>query len=177
MFVWSIVALIQIIFAEDRRPQSLMPLIPPTSFFLTHFLLLIRRRKLAELNLLILMIAIVTVAYLARYNKIDRIQYDNLIVKEPSSPIKQKRILVLDDQPFLFAHNKLATSFYDWNMCQPIFEQPDYYEHLLKVYRSLEGDLPEIIVDPKDLMGPFFYRLPTLKAKYEKSHEGYRLKK
>jgi hypothetical protein len=177
VFVWFIVALVQIILAEDRRPQSLIPLIPPTSFFLTHFLLLIRRRKMAELNLVILLIAIVTVAYLARYEKIDRIKYDHMIVKEAASPIKQKRILVLDDQPSLFVHNKLATPFYDWNMCQPIFEQPDYYENMLTVYRALENDLPEIIVDPKDLMKNFFSRLPVLEAKYEKSAEGYRLKK
>jgi hypothetical protein len=177
VFVWFIIALVQIILAEDRRPQSLIPLIPPTSFFLTHFLLLFRRRKIAELNLVIVLIAIVTVAYLARYEKIDRIKYDKLIVKESSSSIKQKRILVLDDQPSLFVQNKLATSFYDWSMCKTIFEQPDYYEHMLMVYRTLENDLPEIIVDPKDLMAPYFLRLPTLKMKYEKSPEGYRLKK
>src|SRR5688572_5996195 len=114
VFVWFIVAIVQIVLAEDRRPQSLIPVIPPTSFFLTHFLLLIRRRKVAELNLVILLVAIVTVAYLSRYKKIDRIKYDEMIVKEAPSPIKQKRILVLDNQPSLFVQNKLATPFYDW---------------------------------------------------------------
>jgi len=177
MFLWFIVALIQVFFAEDRRPQSLIPLIPPVSFFLTHFLLLIRRRKFAEFNLWILFIGIVTVAYLARYDKIKSIQYENLLVKEYPSSIKNKRILVLDHQPALFLHNKLATSFYEWGVCRSIFEQPDYYEHLLIVHRSFESDLPEVIVDPKNLMKGFFNRMPFLKAKYEKSPEGYRLKK
>jgi hypothetical protein len=177
MFVWFIIALVQVFFAEDRRPQSLIPLIPPTSFYLTHFLLLIRRRKFAEINLLILVIAIVTVAYLARYNKIDRIRYEGLVVKQESAPINQKRILVLDHQPALFVDNKLATPFYDWDMSRTIFEQPNYYDHMLMVYRSLEEDLPEVIIDPKNLMEDFFSRLPALQSKYEKSTEGYRLKK
>jgi len=177
MFLWFIVALIQVFFAEDRRPQSLITLIPPVSFFLTHFLLLIRRRKFAELNLWILLIGIVTVAYLARYNKIERIQYKDLIVKEVLLHAKDKRILVLDHQPDLFLNNQLATSFYEWDVCRSIFEQPDYYEHVLLVHRSFENDLPEIIIDPKNLMKGFLERIPTLEARYEKSTEGYRLKK
>ncbi len=177
MFLWFIVALIQIFFAEDRRPQSLVPLIPPVSFFLTHFLLLIRRRKFAEINLWVMFIGIITVAYLARYNKIERIQYGNLLVKEVTQQAKGKRILVLDSQPDLFLNNQLATSFYDWGMCRSIFEQPDYYEHILMVHRSFENDLPEVIIDPKNLMKGFFERIPSLEARYEKSPEGYRLKK
>lgn len=177
MFLWFMVALIQVFFAEDRRPQSLIPLIPPVSFFLTHFLLLIRRRKFAEMNTWVLIIGIVTVAYLARYNKIERIQYQNLVVKEAPQQVKGKRILVLDSQPELFLNNQLATSFYDWDMCQSVFEQPDYYAHILMVHRSFKNDLPEIIIDPKNLMKGFLERIPALEARYEKSPEGYRLKK
>lgn len=129
------------------------------------------------MNLLIVVIAIVTVAYLARYNTIKRIQYDGLVVKETTSLIKYKRILVLAHQPALFVNNSLSTSFYEWDLCSSIFEQPNYYEHVLMVHRSFKNDLPEVIVDPKDLMKEFFNRLPTLKEKYKKSPEGYSLKK
>jgi hypothetical protein len=178
MFLWFIVALIQLYFTEDRRPQSMIPLIPSVSFFLTHFLLLIRRRNFAEINLLVLFLGIVTVAYLSRYNKIERIQYQNMIVREAgASSMTNQHILVLDHQPDLFLYNQLATSFYDWELCRPVFEQPDYYEHVLQVNRSFGTELPEVIIDPKNLMKGFFDRIPALEAKYEKSNEGYRLKK
>jgi hypothetical protein len=177
MFLWFVVALIEILFASDRRPQSLITLLPPVSFFLTHFLLLIRRRKYADMHLWILLVAIVTVAYLARYNKIESVKYDKLVVKKSKHPVKGKRILVLDHQPALFVENQLATSFYEWNVSSSIFEQPDYYNNLLIVSRSFEADPPEIIVDPKNLMKAFFERIPALKAKYDQSPEGYRLKK
>ena len=173
MFLWFVIAFVQVALTPDRRPQSLISLIPSVSFFLTHFLLLIRRRKFAEMNLLVLMIGIVTVAYLSRYNKIDRIRYDRLFVKQETSAIKNKRILVLDDKPEMFVKNQLATSFYNWDLTKPIFEGPDYYENVLMVNRSMKNDLPEVIIDPNNLMKAFFARLPEIKSKYKKSPEGY----
>lgn len=177
MFLWFVIALIEVLLTSDRRPQSLITLIPPVSFFLTHFLLLIRRRKFADIHLWILLIAIVTVAYLARYNKIEKIKYDKLVVRPPSDSLSGKRILVLDDQPERFADNQLATSFLEWRISRSVFEHPDYYDNILLVSRAFEADLPEIIVDPKNLMKGFFDRIPALQAKYEPSSEGYRLKK
>ena len=177
MFLWFVVALIQVLFTEERRPQSMIPLIPPVSFFLTHFLLLIRRRKFAELNLWVLTIGIVTLSYLARYNKVPSIQYEKMMVNEAKSALQNKRILVLSHQPDLFLQNKLGAPFYQWRMARDIFEHPDYVENVLFVNRSLTADLPEVIVDPKNLMEKFFERIPALKTKYEKSAEGYRLKK
>ena len=49
-----------------------LPCSPPVSFFLTHFLLLIRRRKFTEMNTLILTVGIVVLAYLTRYQKFHR---------------------------------------------------------------------------------------------------------
>lgn len=176
MFLWFVVALVQVFFTDDRRPQSLIPLIPPVSFFLTHFLLLIRRKKFAELNLWVLLIGIATVAYLARYNKIRVIQYDTMLVQQETLPVKGKSVLVLDEKPSLYLHNRHATAFYDWDLCKAIFEEADRYENLLMVQRSFEKDLPQVIIDPKNLMEPFFRRLPSLKKQYEKSPEGYKLK-
>ncbi len=176
MFLWFIVALIQFFLAEDLRPQSLLPLVPPVSFFLTHFLLLIRRKKIAEFNLWVLILGVLSVAYLARYDKIKSISYENLVLRQTHVPVKNTRLLVLAHQPYWFIHNSLATSFYEWDLCQPIFEQPDYYEHVLNVSRAFEHDMPEIIIDPENLMKGFFERLPSLQKKYKKSPEGYRLK-
>jgi hypothetical protein len=44
------------------------------------------------------------------------------------------------------------------------------------VHQAFEIEMPEIIVDPHNLMAGFFNRLPNLKLNYEKSPEGYRLK-
>jgi hypothetical protein len=177
VFLWFVIAIVQIIFSRDLRPQSLLPLLPPVSFFFTHFLLLIRRKKFAEMNAWVLLLGIVIVAYLARYGKLDSIRYENLKVQVSASELKGKRILVLNNQPDLFLNNTLGSPFYEWKLYQPIFEHPDYYDHVLMVHHAFEKEKPDVIVDPNNLMAGFLDRLPTLKLSYEKSPEGYRLKK
>lgn len=175
MFLWFIIAIIQLFLSENIRPQSLLPLIPPVSFFLTHFLLLIRRRKFAEINFWVLFFGIVGLAYLARYNKISSVSYDRLLVTKAVSEIRNKRILVLDENPSLLQQNQLAPACLDWSIAKEIFEQPDYYENVLLVNRLFEKDKPEIIVDPKNLMEGYFKHLPALQKQYKKSPEGYNL--
>jgi hypothetical protein len=175
MFLWFLIAIVQLFLAGNMRPQTLLPLIPPFSFFFTHFLLLIRRRKFAEINLWVLLVGIVSVAYLARYNKINGIQYDLLLVKETPSEIKNKKILVLDENPSLFMQNTLAPACVDWLLTKELFEQPDYYENVLLVNKLFQTDPPEVIVDPKKLMEGYFVHLPELQKQYQISPEGYRL--
>lgn len=176
MFLWFVIAFLQFFIAADFRPQSIITVLPPVSFFLTHFLLLIRRRKFAEINTLVLFIGIVTLAYLTRYNQIPQISYTDLVVKESTLAIQDKKILVLGEQPSAFRGNTLGSVFYNWDLSAPVFQNPDYYENLLRVHRSFEKEKPQVIVDPDNLMAGFFNRLPQLKAQYVKSPEGYTLK-
>lgn len=173
MFLWFVITFIQFFMATDFRPQSIITVIPPVSFFLTHFLLLIRRRRFAEINTWVLLGGIVTVAYLARYEKIPVIRYHDLFVSENTSAIKNKKILVLGDDPSAFRDNTLGSAFYEWRLCEPVFKNPDYYENLLQVHRAFEKEKPEVIIDPENLMPAFFARLPQLNAQYNKTAEGY----
>jgi hypothetical protein len=177
MFLWFVIAFVQFFITADFRPQSIITVIPSVSFFLTHFLLLIRRRKFAEMNTLILLVGIVTVAYLTRYNQISQISYNGLVVQENPLPVKNKKILVLGKQHAVFRDNTLGSCFYNWDLSEPVFRNPDYYENLLLIHRAFEKEKPEIIVDPENLMAGFFSRLPQLSSQYSKSPEGYQLKK
>lgn len=177
MFLWFVIAFVQFFIAADFRPQSIITVLPPVSFFLTHFLLLIRRRKFVEMNALILIVGIVVLAYLTRYQKIPQINFSDLIVKENPLPIQNKKILVLANDQSIFLKNTLGSPFFDWDLAAPVFTQPDYYENLLLVYRCFEKEKPEVIIDPQNHMAAFFRRMPQLKKLYVKSKEGYRLRK
>lgn len=176
MLVWFVIAFVQFFITDDFRPQSIITVLPPVSFLLTHFLLLIRRRKFAEINTLVLFVGVVTLAYLTRYNQIPQISYADLIVTENTLPVKNKKIIVLGNQPSAFRDNTLGGSFYSWDLSAPIFRNPDYYENLLLVHRAFEKEKPEVIVDPENRMAKFFEKLPELNDLYTKSPEGYRLK-
>ncbi|MBX2944387.1 MAG: hypothetical protein KF725_01035 [Cyclobacteriaceae bacterium] len=173
MFLWLLIGLLQIYFTPDLRPQNLLPLLPAVSFFLTHFLLLIRRRKFAELSIWMLLIGVVCGQYLTRYNKLTSVDYASLFVNASSFTITDKNVLLLADQPGIFLNNKLSPPFINWPLTKEIMDGPQYYENLLLVSRLFEKDLPEVIVDPENKMEKFFERLPVLKIRYSKSLQGY----
>jgi hypothetical protein len=169
MFFWMIFSVVQILLSKDFRPQSFITLIPSLSFFITHFLLLVRRRKFAEMHIWLLIIGIVTMSYSARYNLWDRIAYDNLLVPESKSTFEGKRVLTLDADYSFYRNNELASPFLNWNLSKEIFGEPGYYENVIIVYRGLNSDPPDIIRDKDNQLKPFFDQIPKLKGMYSRN--------
>jgi hypothetical protein len=173
MFVWFIAAMIQIYFAPDLRPQSLVPLVPPVAFFLTHFLLHIKRKRFAEMTVWVLLLGIIGTMYLSRYHKLRAVDYSRLLIGSSSVPFSDKRVLVLEDNPVALLNNTSSPAFLDWDLSKKIFDEPTVYENVLLVNRLFEKDPPEIVLDPENRMEGFFERIPRLKSRYQKSGQGY----
>jgi hypothetical protein len=171
MFLWLMSSFPLVFFSRDLRPQNLMVFIPSFAFFITHFLLLIRRKKFAEINLWVLLIGVVLVSYLARYGKLSSVNYDKLIVKRVVTKNPQK-VFMLGDDISIYRANKLGTGFFDWNLSQEIFENPDYYDNVLMVSAFIKADPPDVIVDKNDLMKGFMERIPELRNQYSQSATG-----
>jgi len=173
MFFWMIFSVIQIFYSKGIRPQSFITLIPGACFYLSHFLLMIRRRRFAEINLWILLVGIVAINYLSRYEKLSGVRFGELLV-HPSTyvNVKQKSILVLANDPAAYQENRLASSFVSWPLSQEIFTHPEYYENVIRVKNGILRDPPEIISDPQNLMDAFLKRIPELKDLYQKTAPG-----
>ena len=169
MFFWMIFSIIQILISKDFRPQSFISLIPCLSFFITHFLLLIRRRKFAELYIWLLIIGIATISYTARYGMWDRITYDSLLVPENKTTFEGKRVLALDGDYSFYRHNELASPFLSWTLSKDIFGEPGYYENVIVVYKGLNSDPPDVIRDKDDQLKPFLEQIPKLKGMYSRN--------
>jgi hypothetical protein len=169
MFLWLTSSFPMIFFARDLRPQNLIVLIPTFAFFITHLLLLIRRKRLAEINLWVLLIGVVLVSYLSKYGKLSSVHYDTLIVKNKKAPVLSKKVLMLGEDITVYRSNELATGFFDWSLSKNVFEHPDYYENVTKVYNFFKADPPDVIIDTNQLMPEFFKRIPELKRQYSKT--------
>ena len=131
---------------------------------------------LSEVMLWLLLISLVSVNLLTRYNQLEAVNFEGMFPK--ASPyekvIKGKRVMVLQDDVGIYSQNRLAGYFPDWSLSAGIFEQPDYYENILLIDEVFRTDPPEIIIDPKDLMKKIFERIPRVKPLYKREGELYK---
>src|SRR5690606_31349845 len=162
-----------VLYSKTLRPQTLIVFIPVMSILLTQFFLLIRRKKFVVMNSWILFAGIVSVAYLARFDKIESVDYSTLLVQHDTGQYRGKRILVLGSEFDLYSDNYLATPFLNWSLVRPIFSNPDYYNNVTRVYRAFKNDPPELILDSNNLLERFFDRMPELRAQYLRDGDRY----
>ena len=173
VFLWGGFCFIYFLFAPDLRPQSMIVLVPVLAFLFTHFLLLIRRKKFAEMNIWILIAGTVLISYLARYDVLGGVKYDSLFVADSSIDVKGKRLLVLAPGHHYFTNNKAATPYINWKLAQSVFNEPEYYQSVVEVYEAFVNDPPDLIIDPENKMKPFLTRIPALRNEYVRRGDSY----
>ena len=175
MFIWLLITLIQLLFSRELTPHSFYPFIPPLAYFISHYLLLIRRKRIAETVLWIFMVGILTMNWVAGTGRIKSINYSSLMLPKTEHPthVKNQRILVLEDGLSFYKQNKMAGYFLSWPLSKEIFGHPEYFENVILVGDSFQKDPPQTIVDKNDLMKPFFERIPHLKKQYRREGDYY----
>jgi hypothetical protein len=78
-----------------------------------------------------------------------------------------------------YKNSSLATPYLNWTLAQVHFNDPHYYDNLTAIYSNFKNDLPEVIIDKKDVFAEVINAMPTLQPLYQyKSEIGvYILKK
>lgn len=176
MFLWMLFAFVQVFISRELTPHSFIIFIPSLAYFISHYLLLIRRKWIAETMLWIFIIGLLSVNLLSKAGQLKRIDYARLFPKEDvhSSQVKSKKILVLKEGLALYKENTLAGYFLDWKLAGEVFRHPEYYENVVMVEKSLRENPPDIIVDPEDLMKSYLERIPALRVNYKREGDLYR---
>lgn len=170
LFIWMSIASGELFLEPGIAPHTLMTFMPPLAYFVSHYLLLIRRRRIAEYMLLIFVVGLPGINYMTRKEMIEGVNYRSLVAKPSAyeAMIRDQRVMVVGDDMGLYRSNTLGGSFLDWELSKTYFENPDYYENIIKVNDAFEEDPPQVIVDELNLMAPLFDRLPRIKRMYRK---------
>lgn len=175
MFFWTIFGFVQVYYSRTMRPHSFLPVMIGLSFFISHFFLIIVRKRFAELSFWLFVAGILGTSLFFRYGSGSESAYRKLYVTHVTQePVAGKRIVVLADSLSLYHGNIMATPFLEWELAEPIFRQPEYYDNIARVSEGFKRE-PEIIIDPENLMKPFMDRIPDLRRKYKKVDGGYEL--
>lgn len=171
MFFWLLIAVVEIGVSGNIAPHQVITLAPPLTYFTSHLLLLIRRKWIAEIMLWVFMIGIVATAYLARYEKVPVINYTNLY-NNPSpyrEQLEGKKVMVIGSDWDIYKNNFPTTSFLDWELSKPVFEQVDNYENILFLDKAFTKSPPDVIIDPLHKMQVVMRRIPWLQKEYQAS--------
>jgi hypothetical protein len=175
MFLWLLVAAVENVATRARTPHSFFTFIPPFAYFISHYLLLIRRKRIAEMMLWIFLVGLLSMNWATRKGKVSLVNFATLFPSaSPDLPvIKEKRVLVLGDEFEVYSKNEMAGYFLNWNLSKGIFEHPEFYENVVLIDQCFQTDPPDVIIDRKNLFYPFLEKIPQLKNQFRREADMY----
>jgi hypothetical protein len=175
MFLWLLFSLVQVFVAREVSPASLVTFIPPLTYFISHYLLLIRRTWRAEIMLWLFVFGLLFMNHFAKAGKIQSVNYSELFPSEGKHEklIQEKSVMLLAPGWSLYKKNSLGGIFLNWNLSKSIFEGLNSYQNVEIIASSFEIDEPEIIVDENNYMEKVIEKIPALKNKYRKDGNLY----
>jgi hypothetical protein len=171
MLVWMAISIVQVLITRELTPHSFILFAPPLAYFISYYILLIRRGWIAETMLWVFFLSTIVVSNASRQKKIKSIDYSDLFVgaSKYESFIRGKKVLLLSNDFGIYKVNEAGSYFLNWDLSKEIFDRSDYYENIILIEESFEKTRPDIIIDEKGLMKNVFRRLPQLQVQYEKS--------
>jgi hypothetical protein len=178
MFIWMLFSLVEVMLTREITPHSFITTIPSLTYFFGHYLLLIRRKWIAETMLWLLILSVVGVSNLALRGAFSKIDYSKMLaVDSPyANRVRNKRVMVLGDDLPLYAHNQLGGYLLEWRISRDVVENTDYYENVIRLHEQFRKDTPEVIIDEQDLFPRIVERIPALQKMYVKDNGVYWLK-
>jgi hypothetical protein len=173
MFLWMAFALIHFLIAKELTPHSFIIFVPSFAYFISHYFLLVKRRKLAEYLLGFFLVGVIGIATFAMFRSIPGVSYESMFAKKSQISFQNKKIMILKDGLEDYQSNKLAGYFLDWELSKVVVDEPDYYEHVILMKEMFDSDAPEIIIDPQEKMKAFFKRIPAISDLYKQDGDVY----
>jgi len=172
MLIKVVATVATLFFVNELSPYHLLPLVPSIAFFVTHYLLSIRRIIFAELTTVLFAVLVVLNAYafLYGYFALGRIfNTPELMVQETAYDelVKGKEVLVLGDQLSIYREAKMATPYLDWQLSKQLLAATGYFENLTRIYHSFNENMPVVIIDLESLMPDLQQRIPLLENSYQ----------
>lgn len=170
MFLWLLFSFVQVLVAREVSPTSLVTFIPPLAYFISHYLLLIRRKWRAELSLWIFLIGVLSMNFLTKREKIEAVNFSKLFPKSSAyqNELKGKSVMLLDRDWNLYKENTLGGIFLNWELSKNTIRTPDSYQNLELIASSFTLEEPDVIVDENNYMKEIMNKIPSLKSKYKR---------
>lgn len=171
MLLFTTMGIFSVILSKEFSIYQLIFVVPGLAFFTSHYLLLLKRWVVAEsITLIVCGVLLLNMLFpLKEWLFIDElVSYDQLIASEsPFGEITSgKKILIIGDHVELYRDAGLATPYLNWQFSQKHLENLDYYDNLTEAFMNFSENLPEVIIDEKNVVEKLFDKMPTIALKY-----------
>ncbi len=175
MFWWLLIALAEIMVTKSFTPHSFITTVPSLTYFVSHYLLLIRRRWIAEMMLVLFLGGILLLSNLARTGVIKSIDYSAMKVAASNHPAELvgKKVMVLGNDLPVYQQNSLGGFFLSWPLSRETVAGMEYYDHVLKMNAAFLHNPPDVVVDHENMMPGVMERIPLVQEKYRKEGSYY----
>ncbi len=168
-----IAALATLLLVRQLAPYHLLYLVPPIAFFITHFLLIIRRILIAELVTVGLAFLLIFNGYTLLFNffSLQQVTHTTNLMVQPTDYdglVKGKKIVMLSKHLSVYRTAQLATPYLNWSLAERQLTNLDDFKNVSFVFAAFQSDMPELIIDESGLMDRIFERIPTIRTSYQK---------
>ncbi len=173
MFWWLVFAGVEWFITRERTAQSFITFLPPVSYFISYYLLLIRRRWIAEWMTRLFILAVAAGCYLHRTRSLQLVDYRALTVtaQSPFSPNDQKVMALAPERDF-YQHHQMGGGFLDDRLTADLLTAGNM-EPVERLARMLTKNPPDVIWDPRNQLSALFVHLPALAATYQRKGDRY----
>lgn len=167
MVFFILAATIALLISPELSPSDILFFIPPGAFFLTHYLLSIKKRILRAILPITIILGLLVYPWIIR-NSIAGLTVDQT---DKTNDSKRKMMVIGSDLRKYKGHD-IASPFIDPYLSQKKLESLKYYAGAAELHDNIIKSDPDIILDQWEIIPEMFERFPIIEKRYTKLQEG-----
>jgi len=182
MIFWIVLSLLLLI-KPPSGMSDLIVFVPAIAYFITHYFILSRKRILSGITFILFIVLIVGLSYASHFKQsvvtkyvdykplsILKSRYDNLL--------NGQKVWVIGNDLHMYKNSTLASKYYNWQTYgAQVIEGVNDPNQIALVYKDLQVNSPDVIVDQHGLIPHYFLAMPDISDRYELLEQGVYVKK
>lgn len=171
IFILLVTGIVHFVFFTNHKPSNAIVLFIPLTFYISHLLIMIRRRRLAELAFSSFVIGSIAIGYLASTEILPAFTYSKWKV---TTEIQQPKTIWNVSGPIDIYQTGSSGLIIDKSIQDAWLKKTNEYLIVERFHQLLLADPPDIILDPEHKTTDLIERMPDIKSGYVKTAEGYK---
>ena len=169
MVFFTASAIVALLISPELSPSDLLFFIPPSAFFLTHYLLNLKKRIFQFI------LPIMIISALLIYPWVIKESVNGLLV-DTEAEQTEKKLMVIGDDLQAYIGYEMASPFIDPYLGKIMLEGLDYYAGAAQLHDNILRSDPDLIIDKWAVVPQLFERFPLIEKRYKKIQEGKYIK-